>query len=168
MALAGQADVPEALDALDATANEELRKKLTELTSLSDKHEARDEDWHHGFGCGVGRAVNDMRELVDMTMSEKYPRNVHLKCRLPANGSDAVAIYERNPIVAELVKQYADRTDCTVEDVLTENTSDIIGAPAPVLGYQTVAAVERARERLADRGLDADVEHRDQDGDDDE
>lgn len=48
---------------------EELEALADELDELADRHRGPDDQqqqhaWHHGFGCGVGRSVNELQELI--------------------------------------------------------------------------------------------------------
>ena len=49
----------------DVTPNDELRDLIEELEKLSENHKQSDETWHHGFGCGLGRCVNELERLID-------------------------------------------------------------------------------------------------------
>lgn len=73
---------------------------------------------------------------------------VYLDADLPADQEDVVELFEREPIVYEMVRQYAREHDCSVDEVLYGAPGDAIHAGAPQLGLQTVASAARAQRML--------------------
>lgn len=84
-------------------------------------------------------------------MGECFVRDAHLNVQLPGDEDAAQDLYERSPIITELVNRYADRNDCSVHEALTEQAGEFIGVPALQLGYQHHVELERAQKLLEEQ-----------------
>lgn len=86
-----------------------------------------------------------------IAVGEHFVRDAHLNVQLPGDDADAKDLYERCPIVTELVNRYANRNDCSVHEILTESAGEFIGVPARQLGYQHHVELDRAQKLLKEQ-----------------
>ena len=77
-----------------------------------------------------------------------------LEWPVPRDEHAAMEAYERDPLVFQLVRRYADTHGKTVEEVIYGSTGDSVGYPAPPLGLTEMAEFLQIQERLNKRYLD--------------
>ena len=81
-----------------------------------------------------------------------------LEWPVPRDEHAAMKAYERDPIVFQLVRRYADTHDKTVEEVIYGSTGGSVGYPAPPLGLTEMDEFLQAQDRLNERYLVTDTD----------